>query len=78
MTPGGLYIPDTADASGNYKGLVLAVGRGHLDAKGKVRLMDVKAGDTVVFADFAGSKMTIMGKEVLILRESEVLGIVTR
>ena len=79
MTAGGLYIPDTVtDTSGNYKGLVLVAGRGHRDEKGKLHPMDVQAGDTVLFAEFTGAKMDLMGKEVRILRESEVLGIVTK
>lgn len=79
MTAGGLYIPDTvSDTSGNFKGLVLVAGRGHRDAKGKVHPMDVQAGDTVIFSEFSGSKMDLMGKEVRILRESEILGIVTK
>lgn len=79
MTAGGLYIPDTVtDTSGNYKGLVLVAGRGHRDDKGKIHPMDVQAGDTVLFSEFTGAKMDLMGKEVRILRESEILGIVTK
>ncbi len=79
MTAGGLYIPDTVtDTSGNYKGLVLVAGRGHRDEKGKIHPMDVKAGDTVLFSEFTGAKMDLMGKEVRILRETEILGIVTK
>ena len=76
MTSGGLYIPDTASGSGNFKGTVLAVGRGHKNKKGKIRPMDVKPGDQVLFDQYAGSKMTLANAEVLILRESEILGIV--
>jgi chaperonin GroES len=79
MTAGGLYIPDTAtDTSGNFKGLVLVAGRGHRDAKGKIHPMDVQTGDTVIFSEVSGAKMDLMGKEVRILRESEILGIVTK
>ncbi|MGZ5278871.1 MAG: co-chaperone GroES [Pseudobdellovibrionaceae bacterium] len=79
MTAGGLYIPDTvSDTSGNFHGLVLVAGRGHLDAKGKVHAMDVQAGDSIVFSAFAGAKMDLMGQEVRILRESEIMGIVTK
>lgn len=79
VTPGGLFIPDTAaDLSGNFRGQVLAAGRGHRDEKGRVRPMDVKAGDVILFAEYAGSKMDLQGKEVRILRESEVLGIVEK
>ena len=75
-TAGGLYIPETADVSGNFQGTVLAVGQGHKNKKGKLRPMDVKPGDEVLFDQHAGSKLTLNGEEVRILRESEVLGIV--
>lgn len=78
MTAGGLYIPDTAQSvSGNLKGLVLAVGRGHRDPKGRVRPMDVRVGDAVLFAEFSGSKLNFMGRELMILRESEVMGVIS-
>lgn len=76
-TSGLIIIPDTvADTSGNLKAKVLVVGRGHLEKNGKIRPMDVKAGDTVVFSSYAGSKIDIAGQEVMILRESDILGIV--
>lgn len=79
ITAGGLYIPDTvSDMSGNYQGKVLVVGRGHRDKFGKVTPMDVKTGDVIVFAEFSGSKMEFNGKDIRILRESEVLGIVSQ
>lgn len=79
VTPGGLYIPDTvADVSGNFKGLVVAVGRGHQDKKGKIRPLDVKNGDTVVFSQFSGSKIEYQGQTVIFLREADVLGIVNK
>lgn len=76
MTAGGLYIPDTASESGNNKGTVLAIGRGHKNKKGQVRPMDVKPGDRVLFDQYAGSKMILADTDIRILRESEVLGIV--
>lgn len=79
MTPGGLYIPETvADVSGNYKGIVVAVGRGHLDKKGKIHPLDVKKGDTIVFSQFSGSKIEYQGETVLFLREADVLGILNK
>lgn len=78
-TPGGLFIPDTvADVSGNFKGNVVAVGRGHQDKKGKVRPLDVKTGDVVVFSQFSGSKVEYQGETVIFLREADVLGIVNK
>lgn len=77
-TAGGLYIPDTADdVTANIQGTVLAVGRGHRGPKGRVRPMDVKIGDQIVFADHSGSKIFIQNEELVILRESDVMGIVS-
>lgn len=79
MTAGGLYIPDTvSDVSGNLEGVVVAIGRGHMNKKGHVRLMDVKAGDRVVFSEYAGSKVKLHNEDLVILRESEVLGVVSK
>lgn len=79
VTAGGLYIPDTvADTSGNLQGLVVAVGRGHMNKKGHVRPMDVKVGDKVVFSQYAGSKVKIQNEDLIILRESDVMGIVSK
>lgn len=77
MTAGGLYIPDTvADVSGNLQGFVVSVGRGHRNRKGQVRPMDLKVGDKVLFSEYAGTKLKIQDQDVLILRESDVLGVV--
>ncbi|NUM57102.1 MAG: co-chaperone GroES [Bdellovibrionaceae bacterium] len=79
MTPGGLYIPDTvSDVSGNFKGTVVAVGRGHMNKKGKIKPLDVKPGDVVVFSQFSGSKVDVQGQTVMFLRESDVLGVVNK
>lgn len=79
MTPGGLYIPDTvADTSGNLEGVVVAVGRGHMNKKGHVRQMDVKVGDHVVFSQYAGSKIKIQNEDLVILRETDVMGVVAK
>jgi chaperonin GroES len=76
MTPGGLYIPATvSDVTGHLEGLVLATGRGHRDKKGRIKPMDVKVGDRVVFSEYAGNKMEIQGENVVIVRESDIMGI---
>lgn len=74
-TPGGLYIPDTVTAERPHAGYVLAVGRGHLSKKGKLKPMDVKVGDEVVFATYAGTEAMVDGHPVLILREEDILGV---
>lgn len=77
-TAGGLYIPDTvADVSGNLQGFVVAIGRGHRNRKGMVRPMDLKVGDKVLFSEYAGTKIKIEDQDLLILREGDVLGVVS-
>lgn len=78
MTPGGLYIPDTASITGNLKGQVLAAGHGGRNKKGQLRPLDVKTGDTVLFSEYVGEKINIDGQDVHVLRESEILGIVEK
>ena len=79
VTAGGLFIPATvSDVSGNLKGRVLAVGRGHMNKKGHVKPMDVKVGDTVMVSEYAGTKYEFQGVDLLIIRESDVLGIVEK
>lgn len=76
VTAGGLIIPDTvSQVSGNRQGLVLSVGRGHRDKKGRVRPMDVKSGDKILFAEYAGSKLNYDGQDLVILRETDVMGV---
>ncbi|OYZ17392.1 MAG: hypothetical protein B7Y39_15320 [Bdellovibrio sp. 28-41-41] len=77
VTPGGLFIPDTVtDVSGNFQGKVMAIGRGHMSKKGRVQPLDVALGDKVVFSQFAGSQIDVDGNNIMIIRESDVLGIV--
>ncbi len=76
VTPGGIIIPSSALNNSQNEGKVLLVGRGHRDQKGRMRPMDVSVGDRVLFPAYAGSKLKVMGHEVLVLREGDVLGIV--
>ncbi|HMN67236.1 MAG TPA: co-chaperone GroES [Bdellovibrionales bacterium] len=75
-TAGGIYIPGTVAERPN-RGQVIASGRGHRGKKGVLRPLDVAVGDTILFPQFAGTKIDIDGEELLILREEDVLGIVT-
>lgn len=78
-TPGGLIIPDTvADQSGNLQGIVVASGRGHLSKKGRIRPMDVHQGDQVLFSEYSGTKVQLDGEDFVIIRESDVLGILQK
>jgi chaperonin GroES len=73
---GGLYIPDTAKEK-PQQGEIVAVGPGRIDEKSGNRVpMEVKVGDKVLYAKYAGSEVTIDGETRLILRESDVLAIV--
>ncbi len=75
-TAGGLYIPDTVSTvTGNLEGHVIAIGRGHRDKKGRIRPLDVSVGDRILFPQYSGSKIDIQGADVVILRESDVMGL---
>jgi chaperonin GroES len=75
MTAGGIVLPETAKEK-PQKGSVLAVGPGERDDDGKHIPMDVKEGDTVLFAKYSGTEIKVDGKKLLILRESDLLAIV--
>jgi chaperonin GroES len=74
-TKGGIIIPDTAKEK-PQEGRVVAVGGGKVLEDGKIRPLDVKTGDRILFAKYAGSEVKIEGEEHVILREDDVLGIV--
>jgi chaperonin GroES len=75
VTAGGIVLPETAKEK-PQKGKVLSAGPGDRDDNGKYIPMDVKAGDTVLFAKYAGTEIKVDGKKLLILRESDLLAIV--
>jgi chaperonin GroES len=72
---GGIIIPDTAKEK-PQEGEVLAVGSGTRAEDGKVTPLDVKPGDRVLFGKYSGTEVRINGEELLIMRESDILGIV--
>ncbi len=72
----GIVIPDTAKDK-PQEGDVIAAGKGKLNEKGRLFPLDVKEGDPVLFGKYAGSEIKINGEELLIIREDEVLGILT-
>ena len=76
-TASGLVIPDTAKEK-PQEGTVLAVGPGRLDDKGARVKPEVKTGDVVMYAKYAGTEVKIDGEELLILKESDVLAIVAK
>ena len=71
---GGLIIPDSAKEK-PQEGKVLAVGKGTVTEEGKKIPLDVKAGDRVLFGKYSGSEVTLDGREYLIMKEDDVLGI---
>src|SRR3990172_9278070 len=75
MTAGGIVLPETAKEK-PQQGMVLAAGPGDRDEDGKRIPMDVSVGDKVLFAKYAGSELKMDGKKLLILRETDILGIV--
>lgn len=74
-TKSGLIIPDTAKEK-PIEGMVVAVGNGKVLDDGKVRSLEVKAGDRILFGKYSGTEIKIEGVEHLILREDEVLAVV--
>ncbi len=75
QTSGGIIIPDTAKEK-PQEGKVVAVGKGKVRDDGTLQKLDVKKGDRVLFAKFAGTEVTLEDEEHLIIREDDVLGIV--
>lgn len=73
-TKGGIIIPDSAKEK-PLQGKVVAVGNGKILEDGKVRSLDVKAGDTILFSKYSGTEIKLEGKDLLILREEDVLGV---
>lgn len=76
-TAGGIIIPDTAKEK-PIQGEVLAVGPGARDDAGKLIALDVKVGDTVLFGKWAGTEVKLDGEEVLVLKESDIIGIIEK
>jgi len=74
-TAGGIIIPDTAKEK-PMEGKVIAVGAGARDEQGKVQPLDVKAGDAVLFGKWSGTEVKIDGQDYLIMKESDIMGII--
>lgn len=73
-TAGGVYLPDSAKEK-PMEGVVLAVGKGARDAQGNLITMELSVGDKIVFGKWAGTEVKIDGKEYLIMKESDVMGV---
>ena len=73
-TKGGIIIPDTAKEK-PQEGEVVAVGPGARDDSGKIQPLDVKAGDRILFGKWSGTEVKVDGDDLLIMKESDVLGV---
>jgi chaperonin GroES len=76
-TKGGIIIPDSAKEK-PVEGKVIAVGRGKVMDDGKLRELDVKKGDRILFGKYAGTEIKLDGEEHLILREDDILGVLEK
>jgi chaperonin GroES len=74
-TKGGIIIPDTAKEK-PQEGEIVAVGPGARDESGKIQPLDVKAGDRILFGKWSGTEVKIDGEELLIMKESDVMGVI--
>ena len=77
QTAGGLFIPDSAKEK-PQEGEVIAAGDGKYKEDGTRQALDVKAGDRVLFGKYSGSEIKLDGEEFIIMREDEILGIISR
>jgi len=74
-TAGGIIIPGTAEEK-PAEGEVLAVGTGHVNDNGEVRPLDVKQGDKIIFSKWAGTEITVDGEDLMVMKESDIIGII--
>ena len=74
-TAGGLYLPDAAQEK-PQRGTVLAVGPGKRLDSGQLSALDIKVGDTVLYGKYGGTEVSVDGKDVIILRADDVLGVI--
>ena len=75
-TAGGIIIPDSAQEK-PMQGKILAVGGGARDDSGKIQPLDVKEGDKILFGKWSGTEVKIDGKDLLIMKESDIMGILS-
>ncbi|WP_417620631.1 co-chaperone GroES [Parasphingorhabdus sp.] len=76
-TAGGIIIPDSAQEKPS-EGKVVAVGNGLKDDNGKATPLDVKKGDKILFGKWSGTEVTIDGEELIIMKESDILGVLEK
>ena len=76
-TLGGIIIPDTAQEK-PQQGEIIAVGPGGRDEQGRIVPLDVKVGDTVLFGKWSGTEVKLDGEELLIMKESDIMGVLDK
>ncbi|MDF2966004.1 MAG: co-chaperone GroES [Rickettsiaceae bacterium] len=76
-TAGGIIIPDTAKEK-PMQGEVVAVGKGVRDDKGNIQPLEVQVGDVVLYGKWAGTEVKVNGQELIIMKESDVMGILSK
>ena len=74
-SPGGIVIPDTA-AEKPIQGKVMAVGKGKILEDGKVRALDVKVGDKILFGKYSGTEVKMDGDDLVVMREEDVMAVI--
>jgi len=74
-TAGGIIIPGTAEEKPS-EGEIVAVGSGYVNDNGETRALDVKTGDKVIFSKWAGTEVTIDGEELMVMKESDIIGVI--
>ena len=74
-TAGGIVIPDSATEK-PIQGEIVAVGKGKILDNGEVRPLDVKVGDRVLFGKYSGTEVKLDGKELLVMREEDIMGVI--
>ncbi len=75
VSPGGIVIPDSATEK-PIKGKVIAVGKGRILEDGKVRPLDLKAGDKVLFGKYSGTEVKVDGEELLVMKEDDIMAVI--
>ena len=75
-TRGGIIIPDTAKDK-PQEGEVISIGKGKISEEGKVRPLDVKEGDRILFGKYSGTEIKLDGEDFILMREEEVLGVIS-
>ena len=75
-TKGGIIIPDTAKEKPS-EGVIVSVGPGARDEAGKINALDVKAGDRILFGKWSGTEVKVDGEDLLIMKESDIMGVIT-